>query len=143
MKMKLIFNAIFESLVSSVVLILTIVFVLSSLNSKVLYKLSFIFIILEALFLALGYFKIIKNISTKQKIVIFSLINVLSFLFFLIAFFVVDIYFPSFISPKQDVDVSDGIGILQIIVMFIVTSFVCRLIGVIKTIKSRRQSEDG
>lgn len=144
MEMKLIFKAIVEALLSSVVLIFTIIFALSSFNSKVLYKLSFILIILETVILAIGYFKNIKKISTKQKIVVFSSINFLAFFIFLIVFFVIDIYFPSFVSPKQEPDVSDGIGVLQVIVTFILSSFICRLVALQATIRGNqgRQSKN-
>ena len=134
--LKIFCRAIIDSFTTSLFLVFSMNFVQLMLDFEYYFPCFLMFIIIGALLFAFRYLKIINMLSTIHTLVIFSLISFLSFFIFWIVFLVIDIYFPSVLSPPvssvRSDDVSDGVGVIFANACFLIVNFAGRLVAFIR-----------
>ena len=91
--------------------------------------------ILIAVVLAFLFFKLLQNIESKRKVNIFSVISFFCFIDFYFLWSVLGLYFPFHIFPTKELDASDNVGMLLLIIWFIFSCSITRLIALIKFYK--------
>lgn len=91
--------------------------------------------ILIAVVLAFLFFKLLQNIKSKRKAIIFPIISFFSFVDFYFIWCMLDLYIPFDMLPTKEPDASDNVGMLLLIIWFIFSCSITRLIALIKFYK--------
>lgn len=135
MKNNYFLRAIFDGFITSIgLLLLTRV-------SMFLYSFGYgryipeVLAILIAVVLAFLFFKLLQNIKSKRKAIIFPIISFFSFVDFYFIWCMLDLYIPFDMLPTKEPDASDNVGGLLLIMWFIFLYSITRLIVIIKFYK--------
>ena len=91
--------------------------------------------ILIAVVLAFLFFKLLQNIKSKRKAIIFPIISFFSFVDFYFIWCMLDLYIPFDVLPTKEPDASDNVGGLLLITWFIFLYLITRIIALIKFYK--------
>ena len=91
--------------------------------------------ILITVVLAFLFFKLLQNIKSKRKAIIFPIISFFSFVDFYFIWCMLDLYIPFDVLPTKEPDASDNVGGLLLITWFIFLYLITRIIALIKFYK--------
>ena len=88
-----------------------------------------------AIALAFSFFKLLQNIESKRKVNTFSIISFFSFIDFYFFWSILGLHIPFHIFPTKEPDASENVGMLLLIIWFIFSCSITRLIALIKFYK--------
>ena len=135
MKNNYFFKAIFDGFITSIGLLLLTRVSVFLYDFKYGSYVSEILAVAITIALAFMYFKLLQNIKSKRKLIVFSIISFFSFVDFYFIWCMVDLYIPFDILPTKEPDASDNVGGILLLMWFIFSYFISRLIALIKFLK--------
>ncbi|MBQ6935153.1 MAG: hypothetical protein IJN49_01265 [Clostridia bacterium] len=131
-----VFKAIFVGFIESIGLLVTVQIAVCLLNISFLPYSSLIVATVITVILAFFYSKLLQKIKSKREVTIFSLMSIFSLIDFYFLWCALDLYIPFDVLPGNKLDASGNIGIILLLIWFVISYLITRLVVLVKFIKN-------
>ena len=131
-----VFKAIFLGFIESIGLLVTVQIAAFLLKINFLPYSSLGVATVITIILAFLYYKLLKKIKSKREVIIFSLMSFFSLIDFYFLWCVLDLYISFDVLPGNKLDASGNIGIILLLIWFVISYLITRLVVLVKFIKN-------
>ena len=131
-----VFKAIFVGFAESVGLLVTVQIAVFLFEVNFFPYSSLVVATVITIILAFLYYKLLKKIKSKREVIIFSLMSFFSLIDFYFLWCVLDLYIPFDVLPGNKLDASGNIGIILLLIWFVISYLITRLVVLVKFIKN-------
>jgi hypothetical protein len=131
-----VFKAIFLGFIESIGLLVTVQIADFLLKINFLQYSSLGVATVITIILAFLYYKLLQKIKSKSEVIIFSLMSFFSLIDFYFLWCVLDLYISFDVLPGNKLDASGNIGIILLLIWFVISYLITRLVVLVKFIKN-------
>ena len=131
-----VFKAIFVGFAESIGLLVTVQIAVFLFEVNFFPYSSLVVATVITIILAFLYYKLLKKIKSKREVIIFSLMSFFSLIDFYFLWCVLDLYIPFDVLPGNKLDASGNIGIILLLIWFVISYLITRLVVLVKFIKN-------
>lgn len=131
-----VFKAIFLGFIESIGLLVTVQIAVFLFEVNFFPYSSLVVATVITIILAFLYYKLLKKIKSKREVIIFSLMSFFSLIDFYFLWCVLDLYIPFDVLPGNKLDASGNIGIILLLIWFVISYLITRLVVLVKFIKN-------
>ena len=131
-----VFKAIFVGFAESIGLLVTVQIAVFLFEVNFFPYSSLVVATVITIILAFLYYKLLKKIKSKREVIIFSLMSFFSLIDFYFLWCMLDLYIPFDVLPGNKLDVSGDVGIILLLIWFVISYLITRLVVLVKFIKN-------